>query len=268
MAWRAPTRGGAYEGFGVGCRHMLENGVSPDYAISTKPGYGIVWEEPGECWFMVEITGVLSYSGMRHIQLHRNPIVDAADLAKAIEAWIPGYTQRHTKGQLAPQGAVGAIEGGWPFKPEFIPGVSRLYVNLHSNADTPPEETAREFGAFLDAFRVDHPDIDLDWRMIHAMPGSRTDPGNWIVQSSWRALETVEGEPHTPTTVLSGTTDGNVLRHSGIPTVRLGLPGLVSLDGRWPPFFEACRTADFVRLARVYIRALIDTCTRDREELI
>ena len=260
-------RGGAYEGFGVGCEHMLRQGVSADYAISTKPGYGIVWEEPGECWFVVELGGILSYSGMRHIQLHRNPIVDAAALATAIEAWIPAYTKKHSKGQLAPQGAVGAIEGGWPFKPEFIPGVCRLYVNLHSNAETPPEETRREFGAFLDAYLADHPDVALEWRMMHAMPGSHTDPDNWIIQSCWRALETEEGTTHEPTRTLSGTTDGNVLRNAGIPTVRLGLPGLVSLDGRWPPFFEACRVADFPRMVRVYIRAVIDTCTRNHREL-
>ena len=124
-----------------------------------------------------------------------------------------------------------------------------------------------QVGAFLDAYLANHPDVALEWRMMHAMPGSRTEPDNWIIQSCWRALETEEGTTHEPTRTLSGTTDGNVLRNAGIPTVRLGLPGLVSLDGRWPPFFEACRVADFPRLVRVYIRAVIDTCTRNHREL-
>ena len=260
-------QGAAYEGFGIGCHHMLDNGVAPDCAISTKPGYGIVWEEPGECRFMIEVKGILSYTGMRHIQRHRNPIIDAARLAQAIEEWIPAYTKRHTAGQLAPQGAVGAIEGGWPYKPEFIPGVCRIYVNLHSHADTPPAETEAEFGDFIAAFRAANPGIEFDWHMTHALAGAATDPASWIVQSCWRALEDVEDTPHAPTTTLSGTTDGNILRSRGIPTVRLGPPGLVSLDDTYPPFFEACRAGDLPRLARVYIRAIIDTCTRTQDEI-
>ena len=135
--------GADYQGFGVGCEYMLKHGVTADFAISTKPGYGIVYEEPGECWFMVELTGRLSYSGLRHVTHPRNPLVDAANLVLAIEAWIPEYSKRFTLGQLTPQGAVGAIEGGWPYKPEFIPAVCRLYVNLHTNAATSPLEVRR-----------------------------------------------------------------------------------------------------------------------------
>ena len=259
--------GSAYQGFGIGCEYMLKHGVCADYAINTKPGYGIAWEEPGECWFMVEVRGVLCYSGMRHLQPHRNPIVDAAALAIALEAWIPDYTKEHTLGQLAPQGAVGSIEGGWPFKPEFIPSLCRIYVNLHTNAAERPAQIRREFGAFIDRFRAEHPDIELSWDMLQSMAGSRTEPSNWIVQSCWRAWEEIEGEPHTPPRGMSGTTDGNVLRLRGIPTVRIGLPGLISQDGSWPPFFDAVRATDLARLTKVYIHALIDTCTRTRDEV-
>ena len=259
-AWR----GRRYRGFGVGCEYMLKHGLAADYCISTKPGYGIVWEEPGECWFKVTIMGELCYSGLRHVQPNRNPIVDAAAAIPRIEGWIADYTKRHARGQIAPQGTVGGIEAGWPFKPEFIPGICVLYVNIHTNAVTRPIEVRREFEALIADIRRDGIDISAD--MMLATPGSRTEPDSWIVRSAAAAIEAVEGRPIV-VGGLSGTTDGAILRNAGIPTARIGLPGMAEPEPGWPPMFDACRTGDLERLTRVYLHALIDTCTRDREEM-
>ena len=259
-AWR----GRRYQGFGVGCEYMLKHGLAADYCISTKPGYGIVWEEPGECWFKVTIMGELCYSGLRHIQPNRNPIVDAAAVVPRIETWIAEYTERHMSGQIAPQGTVGGIEAGWPFKPEFIPGICVLYVNIHTNAVTPPIQVRREFEALIADVRRDG--IDIGVEMLLATPGSRTEPDNWIVRSAAAAIEAVEGKPIVVSR-LSGTTDGAILRNAGIPTARIGLPGMAEPEPGWPPMFDACRIGDLERLTRVYLHALVDTCTREREEM-
>ena len=60
--------------------------------------------------------------------------------------------------------------------------------------------------------------------MILSIPGSFTDPKNWIVQSCMRAWEFVEKQKHLPRTGTSGATDANILRAAGIPTARLGMP--------------------------------------------
>ena len=253
-------------GLRVGCEYMLKHGLAADYCISTKPGYGIVWEEPGECWFKVTIMGELCYSGLRHIQPNRNPIVDAAAVVPTIEDWIADYTQRHTRGQIAPQGTVGGIEAGWPFKPEFIPGVCVLYVNIHTNAVTHPLELRREFEALIDDIRDTREGIDIHAEMLLSAPGSRTEPDNWIVRAASAAIEAVEGKPIV-VSGLSGTTDGAILRNAGIATARIGLPGMAEPEPDWPPMFDACRIGDLERLTRVYLHALIDTCTRDREEM-
>ena len=251
-----------YQGFGIGCEYMLKHGVTADYALSTKPGFYVAWEEPGECWFVVEVKGTMSYAGIRHQVKPRNSLVDAAGLVTAIEAWLPDYTQGQTRGQLSPQGAVGAIEGGWPYKPEFMPAVCNVYVSLNCHTDTPPLEARRIFERFLDQYRKDHPGVDLNCRMLVSEAGSRTDPANWIVQSCRRALETVEGRKLADATGLSGTSDTNILRHWGIPTVRLGLPKLTPRDPAWPPMFDAVRLNDLYRTIDVYIRTIIDTCGR------
>jgi hypothetical protein len=83
------------------------------------------------------------------------------------------------------------------------------------------------------------------------------------VQCCYRAWEAVEGRKPEEVKRFSGTTDGNILRLWGIPTVRLGLPGQMSPEPGWPPFFDVARPADLKRLTEVYVRMLIDTCTRE-----
>ena len=255
--------GALYQGYGIGCEYMLKHGVTADFCISTKPGYGVVYEEPGQAWFMIEVQGRLCYAGLRHVSPNRNPLVDAARLVIAIEEWIPEYSRQHEYGAILPQGAVGAVEGGWPHKPEFIPDIARIYVSLNSNSKTTPLQTRRIFGDFLERYRAAHPDVQFSWEMLQLQPGSRTDPESWIVQCCYRAWEAVEGRKPEEVKRFSGTTDGNILRLWGIPTVRLGLPGQMSPEPGWPPFFDVARPADLKRLTEVYVRMLIDTCTRE-----
>ena len=258
--------GPAYQGFGLGCEYLLKHGIRADFCISTKPGYSVVWEEPGECWFSVQVKGLMCYSGYRHLQRYSNPIFDATKVVAGLETWFPEYTRRNTLGLIAPQGAVGAIEAGWPFKPEMVPAICTLYADLRTNARTDPMDVKRQFGEKLVQIQSANPGLELTWDMVLSVPGSRTDPDNWIIQSCMRAWQSVEKRDHVSSGGLSGTTDGNVLRAWGIPTARLGLPGLAGLQSDLPPMFDGCRLEDLRRLTRCYVYALIDTCTRSREE--
>ena len=118
----------------------------------------------------------------------------------------------------------------------------------------------------VEEIRATVPGIDIAMEMLLSTSGSRTEPDNWIIRSVSGALEAVEGRP-VIVSGLSGTTDGAILRGAGIPTARVGLPGMAEPEPDWPPMFDACRIGDLERLTRVYVHALIDTCTRPREGL-
>ncbi|MDP3659687.1 M20 family metallopeptidase [Phenylobacterium sp.] len=261
-----PYVGEAYEGQGIGTLHMLRHGVQADYCLSTKPGYRVVWEEPGVVWIKLTVQGVVGYSARRGV--FRRAISDAARLIPALEDWFESYAERHSDGQVATPGHVGAIEGGWPFKPDFSPSVCNLYLDLRISPRSDVREVLREFAAFVDGFRADNPDISIAWEPYSSMPGTATDPANWIVQSAMRAWEAVEGSPHRARTGLSGMTDAAVLRTWGIPTARLG--GEVRHAGD-PAFgFLSGEGADLdvmMRVARCYVFSIIDTCTRSLAEV-
>jgi acetylornithine deacetylase/succinyl-diaminopimelate desuccinylase-like protein len=264
---RRPGQRRANVGQGNGCSFMLEQGVRGDFAILAKPGYAVAWEEVGLSWFRVRVHGRLGYTGIRHIVPYKNPIVDAATVIAGLEEWFPRYSARHTSGLVAPQGSIGAIQGGWPHKPAFVPAATDLYVDIRVSPRSDPLEVKRELGDALAEIQAAHPGLEVDHEMILSIPGTHTDPNNWVVQSLMRGWERREGRPHTPITATSGATDAAILRGRGIPTARLGLPRTPP-PPNYPGFSMGAATpAAMQRLTECLIYAIVDTCTRDREEV-
>jgi acetylornithine deacetylase/succinyl-diaminopimelate desuccinylase-like protein len=251
-------------GQGNGCSFMLEQGVRGDFAILAKPGYSVAWEEVGISWFKLAVKGTLNYTGIRHLVPYVNPIVEATKVIQGLEEWFPEYAARNTSGLVAPQGSIGAIEGGWTYKPAFVPRVCNLYVDLRVSPRTDPMEVKHQLGEALRRIAAAHPGLDLDWEMILAIPGTHTDPENWIVQSLMRAWESRQGQPHEARGNTSGATDAAILRGRGIPTARLGLPRAVP-PAAYPGFsMGVAHVPALQRLTECLVYAIVDTCTRDR----
>jgi acetylornithine deacetylase/succinyl-diaminopimelate desuccinylase-like protein len=254
-------------GQGNGCSFMLEQGNRADFAILAKPGYFVSWEEVGISWFKVQVKGTLNYTGIRHFVPYTNPIVEMTKVIQGLEAWFPEYSARHTSGLVAPQGSIGAIEGGWTFKPAFVPAACNLYVDLRVSPRSDPLQVSYELGQALAQIREANPALELDYDMILSIPGTHTDPRSWIVQSLMRAWESVEGQPHEARGGASGATDAAILRGRGIPTARLGLPRFPPLP-EFPGFSMGVVNVEAMqRLTRCLIYAIVDTCTRDRAEV-
>jgi acetylornithine deacetylase/succinyl-diaminopimelate desuccinylase-like protein len=255
-------------GQGVGCAYMLEQGVRGDFAVIAKPGWTVSWEEVGLCWFRVTVKGALGYTGTRHILPYQNPLVAAADLIQALERWFPEYTSQNTSGLVAPQGSIGAIEGGWAHKPAFVPAACHLYVDLRVSPRTSVTEVRHQFARGLERIAQSTPGLALDWDMILAIPGTTTPPENWIIQSTTRAWEHLEGRPHVAEPNKSGATDANILRGWGVPTARIGMPRPSRPAPQQGQFSMGVVAIDSMRrLVQLLVYVIVDTCTRSRSEL-
>ncbi len=254
-------------GHGRGCEYMLEHGLAPDFAIVAKPGYAVAWEEVGLTWFRIRVRGVQTYVGRKHFLAYDNPIVAAAPVITALEAWCDDYARRHTDGLVAPQGAVGAIQGGWPHKPSMVPAACDIYLDLRISPRTTPEEARREVEHALAGIRAANPGLEADCEMIVAIPGAGTDPRNWIIQSCIRGWENTEGAAHAPFLDTSGQTEAVILRRHGIPTARIGLPAVMTASEDRPKHtMGMAGLAGMRRFTRCLIYSIVDTCTRSREE--
>jgi acetylornithine deacetylase/succinyl-diaminopimelate desuccinylase-like protein len=212
----------AQVGHGLGAARLVE-AVRPDCAVIAKPGNAVAYEEVGLCWFRLRVRGTLGYTGVRHLLDYRNPIVDAARLLQGLEAWFPTYTVANTSGCVAPQGAIGAVRGGWPERAAFTPATCEVWVDLRVSPRTPIEEVERQFAEAAGRL-VREIGAEVEWEQVLAIPGTSTPPGEPIIRSSIRAWELVTGMQHRFRTGTSGATDANILRAAGVPTARIGMP--------------------------------------------
>ena len=268
--WRPGAAARRDVGHGRGAAFMLERGFRPDFAVIAKTGWAVAWEEVGLTWVRVRVRGEFNYTGIRHFTRYRNPIVDAAQVIDELERWFPDYSRRNTSGLVAPQASIGAIEGGWTYKPTYIPAACDIYLDVRLSPRTTVGDFRQQFGEVADAIRARHPEVEIDWKQLLIVPGTHTDPANWIIQSCMRGWEAVEGRSHESRRNQSGATDANVLRGLGVPTARVGMPR-VGDDAPVPDDFSkgmnVVDVEDMVRLTRVLAYCIIDTCTRGRAEV-
>lgn len=258
-------------GQGSGVGFMLQQGVRADYAVIAKPVWAISWEEVGVCWFRVRVGGLFGYAGLRHQMPYKNPIILASKVALELEDWLPRYAASQTSGLVAPQGVIGAIEGGFTYKPTFVPAACHLYLDIRVSPRTDPMDVKRALEAELREIQGRLPDVETKCEMLLSIPGSHTPPENWIVRSLIRSWEAIEGRPHEPAAMSSGATDVAILRMWGIPTARLGVPYRPGAGaGHWagddPLPMNVVHVDDCCKLVEALVRTAIDTCGRSVTE--
>lgn len=254
-------------GQGVGCSFLLEQGVWADHAVIAKPGWSVAWEEVGLCWFEVRLHGTFSYVGSRHRMDYRNPIAHAATVIDALERWFPRYAARHTDGLVAPQGIVSSVQAGWPRMASVTPALCRFLVDLRISPRTTPAQARREFGAALTEIAAAHPELDLSWDLVLAIPGTHTPQDAPVVAAAIAAWEDLAGRQHEPIVANSGATDANILRARGLPTARIGMDRIgpdapLRLD--FPAGMNVVDIREAVRLTRHLVHTAVALCTRER----
>ena len=126
------------------------------------------------------------------------------------------------------------------------------------------------FDGIMDRILKKYPDMKAEWNMYVAMPGGRTTPENWIIQSAIRAAQALEGDKSEEYEGQSaGQTEAGILRTWGIPTARISgappnpempidLQKGFTMSGAYAPYL--------VSAAKVLVHSAIDTLTRTREE--
>lgn len=270
MPVNIPERDNA--GMSHGVFHLLNRGMAPDFAIIMKPWNWVYHEEPGMAWFKIQVKGTLGYAGVpRGLPSFRSSVVPAATVIQELEAWIVDYAERNTSGVIKPYGWIAGVRSGWPERPAFPSATTEIFFDVRINPRTTPGEVKAQFKAFMAELKQRHPDFDLDWEMYGSTPGGTTDERNWIIQSTRRGWETIEGRPYTTPDYLGGQTDGAALRRLGVPTARIGWPwpaeGSPEEIGEGLGGMGATYVPDLMPCAKKILYAVIDTLTRERSEL-
>lgn len=262
--------GALYRGAGCGTRYLITHGVWTDYAIVGEPSaLHINLAHPGYCWF--EITTRGRFTRTTAIDRGKNAIKLMAEVIAALSEWGPEYTARktaewrqrvegHPYSVVKPNVNIGAIEGGWPFKPTWSTAVSKLYVDVRTLPGDSPRAVQRELEGVL-APLVHDENSRIDVEMYMSNPGGAlTDRDSRLVESAAAAVERVRGSrPATvPPEFGSYWCDMNILNRVGIEALTLG-----SGDERvaeWDGKGEYHEIESLVDVCRIYTSIAADLC--------
>lgn len=255
----------ADSGHGAGCHHLLAEMPRPDCAVIAKSGWSVSWEEVGLVWFEVSVDGTHSYVGSRHLLPYRSAIGDAGRLIIELEKWFLQWAEDHRSGLVAPQGVVSFIQSGWEYMPAFTPAVCRFSLDLRISPRTTPDQAEQAFAAALSELS-ERLKIKTSFRRILAIPGTTTVPEHFIIQSTIRSWEAIEGKKHSPVKGLSGATDANILRGHAVPTARVGLPKANLPDIDFQLGMNAVAIADLYRLTALLVHLAIRVCNTDKTD--
>jgi acetylornithine deacetylase/succinyl-diaminopimelate desuccinylase-like protein len=255
-----------------GVWHLLSQGHSADFALYHKPGYHVSWEEPGMCYFRIRVKGDPEYMGTesRPDRPYR-VLTDTARIIMALDKWSQEFREKAKGGTYRPSMAIGSVRAGAPNKPNWSPAISEIFLDMRPAPWTSPSEVNHIFHDTMTKILKENPGMNAEWDMFVSVPGGRTDPNNWIIQSAIRAAQAVEG---TDEDIYegrgAGQTEAGIIRTWGIPTARVsGAPPNPELpaDLRRGFTMSGAYGPNIVKAAQAISYSIIDTLTRSREEV-
>ena len=261
---RAPIdefQGFQYVGEGAGARHLVQHGISADYALVAEcTNYEVTWTECGVAWFKITVHGRPVYTPtVKHPDSAKdslNAIVKMTTIIQALEEWAAGYEVRHkysfSGGTVIPKAAIGAIRGGTPYTIRLGARICSIYLDVRLPPGEGPLGVKEEL---LDLFNKTGIETDIENYLYHrGWEGQKVEVIVDAINSAHEQI--IGGKPNevTPSTT-SQWRDINVFNEAGIPAVTYG--PLVQRASEM-------RIDDLVKTSKLYALIALDLCNRPK----
>jgi acetylornithine deacetylase len=266
-------QGCEFRGGGSGTRWLVQHGVTSDVAIIGEPnGLRVQPGNTGYLFVKIATKGV-----MQHTWSKQNGIDAIAKMRKVIdrlEEWEPIYERRHPHPFMKPRIGIGAIQGGFPFKPSLCPApFCYLYMHVTMVPNTNINSVKAEIQEILDDLAAKDREFAGGIEIYLARTGyevSLEHPLVRAMESAHRAVsgkENVWPEPYR----YSVSSDGSTLDEVGVPAITYG-PGGINRQREYSQFDnkygEILSLTNLVDCTRAYALAAADLCNRDRAQWI
>lgn len=266
---RAPVddyQGPAYRGKGIGTRYLLTHGIVSDWAIVVEPSQlRITWAQAGAVFAKITTWGVPKYAP--HVQhggpanTSENAVVKMGVIVDALETWASEYEVKHryefAGGVMIPKFNIGAIAGGAPFKPNFSPGICKLYVEAFIAPPQKPIEVKREIQRVIASTG-----IEAKVELYLSVRGYESRGAEELVKTAQGVWGRVTGRPPQPIrpNLTSTYADLTIYAELGIPVIKWG----PSPDdpASLPGTSEVQKIEDMVTAAKLYALSTLEICSR------
>lgn len=271
-------RGAHYEGGGFGTRHLMTRGPVPDYAVVCEPsGCYVINAQAGYFFVKITVKGRAEFTARRGPDYRGiNSIEKAYAIVKRLQEWDLYYAEKNRydsgMGIIEPHVNIGAIEGGWPFKPSYASAICNLYLDLRVTPAMNPREAIDELATELNKLTVQDPQLKYEMEVFGSnVPGTSTPSDHHLVQTCLNAQELVLGKRQGQFPLGQGTAynDTNIFRRHGIPAVKCGPSG-----GKLPAGAEELQNEgerlsveDLLSATKMYVAIALSICSKTRKEI-
>ncbi len=260
-----PFQSQEYRGEGIGTRHLLTHGIQSDYAVvADGSDLNVVWTQVGVVDFKVTTFGkaraAWGTKRSSHPMVEINAIIKMTKVIEALEKWAEGFEERYIynspTGPILPKVNIGAIEGGAPYKPNYLPGVCNIYVDVRTPPQVTPLGVQHEVESTLSSLGIEY-DLEF-YRSLMGYEGKGVEP---LVKSLEEVHQHLFGEKPKPESPERASiwTDTNVYNEMGIPAIKIGPRGK-----NIGPRLEEIKIDDMVKAAQIYALVALDICNRER----
>ncbi len=260
-------QGAEYRGGKVGSRYLVTHGLTADFAIIGEPtGMRLQIGEAGYCFAKITVYGRSQHTWCKEFGI--DPIEKMMRVFAALKAWEPVYQQRHPHPLMEARIGIGAIQGGFPYKPSKCPAPScSLYVDIRVMPGQIFNETRRELEVVLDELKREDPELRTSTEFYLTGNGYQLEPDEPVVQAVERAHLAAVGQPvgYAAPSRYAVSSDAGPMFEYGIRALCFG-PGGVSTTGQFAVYDpgqrqdEVLGVQNLVNAARVYALAALDLC--------
>lgn len=257
-------QGAFFRGGGCGANYGVQHGLMADVVVIGEPT-GMRIQNAASSYMFCRI-------GARGIAQHtwsRERGVDALDkgmfILNALRAWEPEFERLVAGAKIGGRLTVGAIEGGFPYKPSIAPApMCDIFLDLRF----PPNHTMVEIAALvrrkLVALAAENPGLDPTFEVFLCRNGFVLPPEDEFFQAVVEA-HALAGE--TPTREVERnryfvSADATTFMEYGMKALAYG-PGGLTRDGSYQMYDErgeVCSVANLLACARSYAMLILTRC--------
>lgn len=264
-AWRSAQLGSGFRANGLGSHHLATHGLTADCAIIGEPtAMHLALGETAMVFAKVTVTGSAQHTWCKEYGI--DPIEKMQGVMNAIRRWEPELKRRYPHPFMDARLGIGAIEGGYPYKPSRCPAPDcSIFVDFRIPALANARHLHREFNTLLQSLAKDDQDLQVECDFYVTHPGYEVDKDLPVVQAIEHGHQTVFGEPvpYAKENRYCVSSDGIHYWQVGIPAITYGAGG-VQREGQravYGGLGEALNLDNLQRCAQVYALAAYELCS-------
>jgi acetylornithine deacetylase len=254
--------GPQYRGGGCGAAYGVQHGMMADVVVIGEPtGLRIQNGSSSFAFCRVSSTGRAQHTWAR--ERGEDAIAKSIRLRELLQEWESEFQRLASDDRIGARLTVGAIEGGFPFKPSIAPAPScDLYLDLRYAPSHDVVEIRRILHGWLDDVARDDPDLRADLEFYLVRNGfflPESDPAFQLTVECHRAAGGGETGPVVPNRYFVSA-DASTFTEYGMTSVVYG-PGGITRSGAYQMYDERGEVVsvdNMVLCARTYALMIAD----------